>query len=55
MHLHATLSQTPHTILAYQIQWSTHTHKKQTKKIKHYIYYSPTLELPQLQQILPFT
>jgi len=28
MHLHATLSQTPKTILTYQIQWSTHTHQK---------------------------
>jgi hypothetical protein len=25
MHLHATLSQTPKTILTYRIQWSTHT------------------------------
>jgi len=32
--LHATLSQTPKTILTYQIQWSTHT-KSQKNQILH--------------------
>lgn len=28
---------------------------QKAKKIKYYIYYCPTLKLPQLQQILSFT